>query len=219
MCFSRHVIQLQGGLPEKCVEILRTGGVLVYPTETYYALGCSANNAIAVEAIFTVKSRPGNKALPLLAANMEQAVQAADFSAYPEAFLKRFWPGPLTVLAPGRNVPGALLNAQGQLAIRVSSHVPARQLAAASAFPLVATSANIAGREPVSNARDLDKLLLARLARLELPWAILAEAECKESRQPSTIVAPQKATTGEFAVQILREGAISALALAGWRRC
>ena len=100
-------------------RFLRNGGVLVFPTETFYGLGCLAANAEAVARVYQLKHRPVHKPLPLLAAYAAQVDAVAELAAMPKGLLA-FWPGPLTVLLPARScLPPALVNAQGLAAVRL----------------------------------------------------------------------------------------------------
>ena len=101
---------------------LRNGGILIYPTETFFALGCMADQAAAVDMLYQIKGRPVHKPLPLLAADTTQVDRVALLTAMPIG-LEQFWPGPLTVLLPARpGLPASLVNPDGQVAVRVTPH-------------------------------------------------------------------------------------------------
>lgn len=198
--------------PAKCATLLRAGAILVYPTETYYAIGCMANASEAVKNIFQLKRRPEDKPLPLLASSLAQATLIADLSILPSDFLRHFWPGPLTVIAQGENVPAKLLNRQRKLAIRVSSLPLARKLASAVGFPLVCTSANFTGQAAVPRYEELDRKLLEQSASFSatiLPW------HGTGAGQPSTIVEPLRTASG-LVLKMHRQGAIATAELQKW---
>ncbi|MBO5490817.1 MAG: Sua5/YciO/YrdC/YwlC family protein, partial [Desulfovibrio sp.] len=114
---------------DAAARLLRRGGVLAFPTETLSGLGCLALDAAAVAQVYQLKRRPVHKPLPLLAADAAQADAVADLAAMPQD-LRAFWPGPLTVLLPGRAVlPPALKDSRGRAAVRVTSHPRAAALA------------------------------------------------------------------------------------------
>ncbi len=137
----------------RAVEMLRQGGVVAYPTETFYGLGCLADNTEAVERIFRIKGREEDKPLPLIVADEEMAFEVARTGGTGAAALapdlaKVFWPGPLTlVLRAGRDFPKGVAP-QGKIALRVSSHPTAQALARNLDNPLVSTSANTSGQAP-----------------------------------------------------------------------
>ena len=83
----------------QAARFLRAGGVLIFPTETFYGMGCLAAHAEAVARVYQLKCRPVHKPLPLLAAHAAQVDDVAELAAMPKG-LAAFWPGPLTVLLP-----------------------------------------------------------------------------------------------------------------------
>ena len=94
----------------QAASFLRAGGAMVFPTETFYGLGCLAAHAQAVARVYQLKCRPVHKPLPLLAAHAAQVDAVAELAAMPRGLLP-FWPGPLTVLLPARPcLPQALVN-------------------------------------------------------------------------------------------------------------
>lgn len=96
---------------DQAVACLLAGGILIYPTETFYAIGCLATRADAVDLIHAIKARPASSPLPLLAADLEQVLTVIDCAALPampagspdwQTLADRFWPGPLTLILPAR---------------------------------------------------------------------------------------------------------------------
>jgi L-threonylcarbamoyladenylate synthase len=143
--------------------ILRSGGVVIYPTETFYALGVVPWMEEAVERIFAIKSRDVGKALPLIASDLKAVRGAA--SRWPrsaDTLARVFWPGPLSLIVPALpSLPAALHAGTGKIALRVSSHPVATLLAGACGGLIVSTSANIAGGPAVESPASLDPGLLA----------------------------------------------------------
>jgi len=183
-------------------EALRRGGVVAYPTETFYALGALATDAAAVARLARAKGRPDGKPLPLVAAHRE-AVDAVAVLEGPAARLAAaFWPGPLTLVLPARPGLAAEVTAgTGTVGVRVPSSEVARTLAAHAGGPLVSTSANLAGEEPVVRAADLAPALRARLD------AVL-DGGATPGGLPSTVATFQGGT-----LRVLRAGAIPDAAL------
>ncbi|GAB4361499.1 MAG: L-threonylcarbamoyladenylate synthase [Methylohalobius sp. ZOD2] len=139
------------------VRLLQHGGIVAYPTEAVYGLGCDPWNQAAVQAILRLKSRPWQKGLLLIAASFEQL---SPFILPPPAdILARIlptWPGPVTWLLPAApGVPRWLRGNHATLAVRVTAHPVAAELCRAFGAPLVSTSANPADLPP---ARSLLKL-------------------------------------------------------------
>lgn len=196
------------------VRCLKDGGVIVYPTETFYALGCLAANAPAVEGIYRLKRRSLRKKLPLVAADYSQAATVASFSEGAQRLATQFWPGPLSLLVPVRNtcgecrLPEYLINAQGAVAIRVSGSSLARKLAFLAGGPLTASSANVSGNPPAAEITALDEDVLSALSSLGLPAGLLPPPDMADGPaggKSSTIVEPLTL----HAVRVVREGAVS----------
>lgn len=146
------LLKIDPGKPDEnvlaeAVGILKRGGVVAYPTETFYGLGADASNGAAVGKIFQIKGRNFRNPIAVIVDNEREAVPLAE--EIPETgriLMQKFWPGPLTLLfraAP--SVPVALTGGTGKIGVRVSSHPLARLLARGVAGPLTATSANLSG--------------------------------------------------------------------------
>jgi L-threonylcarbamoyladenylate synthase len=132
------------------VASLKRGEVIVYPTETLYGLGADALSADAVEKVFQLKGRNPANPIPVLVADCEMlGALVKEPSQLAVKLMANFWPGPLTIVLPGRpEVPRPLLNASGGIGVRISSHPIAAALAGALGRPLTATSANPSGKSP-----------------------------------------------------------------------
>lgn len=145
-------------------EVLRRGGLVVYPTETFYGLGCLATAEDALERLRVAKLRPEGKPLPLVAADRGQVEALAVLAGAAARLADRFWPGPLTLVLPaGPRVPDAITAGTGTVAIRVAGSAVARGLAARAGGALVSTSANPCGGPPPARVEALDAALRARV--------------------------------------------------------
>lgn len=189
---------------------LARGGVIIYPTETLYALGACALDAQAVDRIGVIKQRPPNKPLPILIGSLEQLHEVTDRDG-PEqrALIRQFWPGPLSILVPARpGLPRSIQNKDGCIAVRWTPHPVAQALAVQSGYGLAATSANFAGKPPADHPRDLDQKLIQAVDRVVLSPPYPAGG------LPSTLV--RIVSAGRL--QVLRHGAVSLdrLRQAGW---
>lgn len=192
-----------------------------------YAIGCRADKPDACARLCALKGRPAGSPLPLLAADTAQAARAVRLEAAPPPLLRRFWPGPLSLLLPA--LPGLapqVRNADGRAALRVTPHPLAARLAALAGGALTASSANFSGGAPAARAGELDAALLAALAGPEAvphsPAGGLLAARAPEEEPggglPSTLALPLSGTGGP-SLRVLRQGAVSADALmaAGFR--
>jgi L-threonylcarbamoyladenylate synthase len=134
-------------LAKACVA-LRAGGVVAFPTETYYGLAVDPFNQEALSRLFALKGRAGDKPVLLIVDNPSQlSTLVAEIPPPFPLLMERFWPGPLTLVFPGApSLPGMLTGHRGTIGVRVSSHPVARQLVRAFGRPLTATSANFSGQ-------------------------------------------------------------------------
>lgn len=125
--------------------MLLAGGLLIYPTDTLYALGGRALDSAVGSRVRIAKGRARGKALPLIAADTAQAAALAIWPAGAQRLAERFWPGPLTLVLPAApGLPEELTQGLGTLAVRVPALRLARELCSC-AGPLISTSANRSG--------------------------------------------------------------------------
>ena len=141
-------------------RILREGGIIAFPTETFYGLGVDARQEAALEKIFRIKGRNVRNPVSVIVDSEEQVIPLV--TAIPEAarfLMKRFWPGPLTlVFCAAPPVSSYLTGGTGKIGIRVSSHTVARGLAKRLSGPITATSANLSGGQECTTAADVIQL-------------------------------------------------------------
>jgi L-threonylcarbamoyladenylate synthase len=136
------------------VRIIRAGGLIAYPTEAVYGLGCDPRNPQAAQKLLDLKRRPMHKGLILIAADFAQlAPFLQPLSAADHAQLAATWPGPYTWLIPARtDTPRWLRGGHETLAVRVTAHPLAAALCRACGHALVSTSANFSRRPPARTA-------------------------------------------------------------------
>lgn len=166
------------------VAALRGGGVVAYPTEAVYGLGCDPRNASAFARLFALKQRPLSQGVLLIAADFAQLEPWLDLAATPAAALERAradWPGPHTWIFPrAADAPAWIAGTHAGIAVRVTAHAPAAALCRAFGAALVSTSANRHGEAPARSAAELramfpdgiDAILDAATGGLERPTAI-----------------------------------------------
>jgi L-threonylcarbamoyladenylate synthase len=152
---------------EQAAVVLQRGGLIAYPTEAVWGLGCDPFDAAAVQRLFEAKQRPEAKGLILIAASLAQLESLIDLAALPPerlADVLASWPGPHTWTVPARaGVPERLRGAHATLAVRVTAHPTAAALCTAFGGPIVSTSANLAGQPPPRQRADLDARVLAAI--------------------------------------------------------
>lgn len=139
---------------QRAVRQLRQGGVIAYPTEAVYGLGCDPLNRDAVDHLLSIKQRPVEKGLILIASRFEQLKPFVEVQ--PDEIRQRLdesWPGPITWLLPARQAtPRWLRGDHTSLAVRVTAHPLAAALCTAFGGPIVSTSANTADHAPARTA-------------------------------------------------------------------
>ena len=140
---------------ERAAEVLRAGGLVVFPTETVYGVGADATNPHAVARIFAAKGRPQFNPLISHVLSLADAERHGELHPLARALIETFWPGPLTIVVPRRaDSPVAELACAGlaTIALRSPSHPLARELLAAFGGPVVAPSANRSGHVSATTA-------------------------------------------------------------------
>jgi L-threonylcarbamoyladenylate synthase len=146
----------------RAAEILRAGGLVVFPTETVYGLGADAANPRAVARLYEAKGRPRFNPLIAHVLDLEAALAHADFHSKSIALAGKFWPGPLTLVAP-RHATSCVAELAcaglATIALRAPAHAMARALLAAFGGPIVAPSANRSGQvSPTTAAHSREEL-------------------------------------------------------------
>ena len=133
----------------RAAKLLRSGGVIAFPTDTVYGLGAAADDEVACRRIFAIKGRPVGLPLILMAAAESQLEGWVHVDSRAEEFIRRFWPGPLTLILHAKG--------GGTLGVRVPKHEVTLELLRA-AGPLMTTSANLHGKEPAMTADEASEL-------------------------------------------------------------
>ena len=177
---------------------IRQGGVVVFPTETFYGLAADPIQLEAVALIFELKGRPSGLALPLVASSLGQVERfVGPLRGASARLADEFWPGPLSLVldAPPAVAP-AVHGGTGTIAIRVTSHPVARDLADACGHPVTATSANRSGEPPADDLAGISTI--ARDRRV-----FVIDGGRTPGGEPSTIVDARVTP-----VRILRPGAV-----------
>lgn len=160
---------------------LKAGGVIAYPTESCFGLGCDPMNPRAVQRILKLKGRPKSKGLILIAARADQLAPYVDAQALRAAAQSGHWPAAVTLLLPAsRRCPAWLSGRHAKLAVRITAHPGAARLCNQLGMALVSTSANRAGGVALKRARDCQHMFGTQVR--VIPGKIGA------ARRPSTII-------------------------------
>ena len=131
---------------DRAAEVISSGGIVVYPTDTSYGLGCDPRNRDALERLVAVKRRDRRVGFPLLFADASQCESYHEFGSLEKVIARIFWPGALTLIVdPRPEVPSHITAGRSSIAIRVPDHVIPRGIARRIDGPIVGTSANRSG--------------------------------------------------------------------------
>ncbi len=154
-------MQIFHSTPENIVataEIVKEGGLVVYPTDTVYGLGCDPFNLEAVERLREVKGSR-DKPFPILSSSLDGVAKVAEFSPKVREICKRYWPGPLTLVLPKKPLPIAATLGADTVGVRIPNNQVALTLIKLSGGILVGTSANKTGAQPTSTAAEARRQL------------------------------------------------------------
>ena len=166
-------------------RVIRSGGVVLVPTETFYALAVDPRQEEAVRRVFQIKNRNESNALPLIASSrsvVDEIIALPDGRT--QELMSRFWPGSLTILLrPSIELSRLLIGNRGLIAIRVPPRCPARELANRSGGLITATSANLSG---APNPDEVSKIDLSVVSAVDLVMDLGPTGGTK----PSTVVEP-----------------------------
>lgn len=183
---------------ERAVEILNNGGIVAYPTETFYGLGVKFDNEASLRKLYELKKRPKEKPMPLIIGSRASLSMIAVFvNEIAESLMDKFWPGPLTLLLKAKKGLSPYLTADtGRITVRIPGESAALYLVREAGFPITATSANPSGMPP---AEDADAVIRYFGEKIDM----VIDGGRTAGGLPSTIVD----AAGE-SIKIVREGVI-----------
>jgi L-threonylcarbamoyladenylate synthase len=203
------IVEIDPDHPEKafsrCRDVIRAGGVIVYPTDTVYGLGADPKNPRAVRKLFTIKGRQtGQPILLLIGDSNEVQDWAAEITQRAKGVIERFWPGPLTLVFKARpEVMADLTGGTGTIGLRVPGNALTRQLLASLGTALTGTSANISSRQSPRTAQEASDVLGGMVD-------LVLDGGRTGGGNPSTVV-----DVSADELKVIREGAIPSRELLG----
>jgi L-threonylcarbamoyladenylate synthase len=179
------------------VSALRSGGVVAFPTETFYGLAVDPRSALAVKRIFELKRREADQPLPLIASGIDQILDhVGTLTPLARRLARHGWPGPLTLIIPASaSLCEGVHLSTGKVAVRVPANAVARALARSAGHAITSTSANISGNPPPSTPEQV----IASIHGID----VLIDSGPTPAGLPSTIVD----ATGDAPV-LVRAGAV-----------
>ena len=181
---------------EKASQIINQGGVVIFPTDTVYGIGCDPYNKASIEKIYKIKSRDITKSVPVLTYSIETAERIAQFDQLTKKIVKKFWPGPLTIILKVTDEKiKKSLNLENKIAIRVPDHKCTLELLKKCNY-LVGTSANISGDVPYTNPKECLKKIQ--------DYDVFVDGGIITSNGESTIIEIENKE-----IKIIREGSLT----------
>lgn len=183
----------------QAVSLLDCGGLVAYPTETFYGLAVRADDGPAIKKIFAVKKRERGKPISILIPNQKHLkTWAKNIKQRDRVLIKHFWPGPLTlVFCARKSVTRALTAGKGKIGIRVSSHGTAQALAKKLGAAITTTSANLSGRLPCLTPEAVHRQFYKKID------GIVGRSRLKSSRGSTVLDVSGRE------VRLLREGEVT----------
>ena len=185
-------------------RIVKSGGAVIYPTDTLYGLGCNPFDSKAVERVYRLKGRVG-KPLPVLSSSLGNVLRVAILDEPALQLAYSYWPGQLTLVTRARpEIVGVLTAGRESVGVRIPASIQALEIIEASGGLLVGTSANPSGAPAPRRLEELD----SRLA--EAVDLVIDGGPCRFGR-PSTVVEVVRGS-----LRVLREGAVEVEELRKW---
>ena len=185
---------------QRATGVIKSGGVIVYPTDTVYGLGCDPFNIKAVRRLLRIKQRSGTKGLLLLVNSWPQLRRVVKPTSNQLKLLKRYWPGSLTVVLPkNQAVPALVTGGRRTVAVRWPKQAFVKKLLKVSKCPIVSTSANLSGQPPAYTVNKVKSQFQGERYQPDL----IIDAGRLPDNPPSTIIQFKGRK-----IEVVRQGAL-----------
>lgn len=168
---------------KKAIEVLKNGGIVIFPTDTAFGIGCRIDDEKAIRRLFDIRKRPLTQATPVLVSDLGMAKKYAATPEYViERLIKLYWPGALTIVLPCKieKVPTFVRGGGSNIGIRTPNHPVALEIIKGVGVPILGPSANFHGEKTPYRFEDLDKKLIKLV-----DYVIFGECTLK---QQSTVI-------------------------------
>lgn len=192
----------------EAIKILKNGGIVVFPTDTAFGVGCRIDDGKAIRRLFELRRRPKSQATPVLVETLEMAQKyLLPLPQEVKNLMKKYWPGALTLILPciRLKVPALVRGGGLTLGVRIPDYPVTRRLIREVGMPILGPSANFSGAKTPYKYEDLDPKFLAKVD------FVIKEGESKWGKSSTVIDCSQKPW------KIVREGAIKIEGIL-WRR-
>lgn len=177
-------ISLKQALDEACKELAK-GGIIIYPTDTLYGIGCDALNEESVKKISRIKRRKKNSPFSIIVKSIEEIEKYAFLNETSRKIVEKLFPGPFTVILPKKKtIPGVVTGNSDTVGIRIPDNIFVKKLADIYGNPIVTTSVNLSQSEAVNDPKGMMKIFRKEKEKPDL----LLDFGAIKNNNPSTIV-------------------------------
>ena len=184
---------------KKAITVIKQGGVVIFPTDTAFGIGCRIDDEKAVERLFAIRKRPQDMAAPVLFDSIERVRKfVLSFDSKVEQLMQEYWPGALTIVLPCQTdkVPFLVRGGGSTLGVRIPDHKVPIQIVSGSDIPILGSSANFHGEKTPYSFPELDKDLVKLVD-------FIVVGKTKRKNLTSTVV-----DCSVLPFKILRQGAV-----------
>lgn len=182
----------------KAVEVLKSSGIVIFPTDTAFGIGCRMDDENAVSKLFDLRRRPLEKAVPVLADSIEMVKEyVSEIPDDAKLLMEQYWPGALTIVLKANSNVSLLVRGGGDtVGFRIPNNDTVQTIIAGVGVPILGPSANFAGEKTPFEFEDLDRELIKLVD-------FVVSGECT-IKKPSTVI-----DCSQKPFRVLREGAIT----------
>lgn len=185
---------------EKAISILKEGGIVIYPTDTAFGIGCRIDDKKAIERLFRIRKRPRSQPTPVLVDTVKMVQEYLEPISQEviDKLVEPYWPGALTIVLPCKTgrVPKSVRGGGNTLGVRIPNHPITRSIISGVGVPILGPSANFHGEKTPCKLEDLDRELVSQVD-------YVVKGECSLKQSSTVIDCSQKPW------RIIREGAVS----------
>lgn len=182
----------------KAIKIAKNGGIIIFPTDTAFGIGCRVDDEISIKKLFSIRKRSKDKAMPVLVSSIKMAEKYVDITPSAKKLMKKYWPGGLTlVLNVKKEMTSSLVRGGGEtLGVRMPRHSTIRKLIANVGVPILGSSANFSGGTTPYRIAEIDHGLIAKVD-------FMLSGRCSLGKASTVVDVTKKKW------KIIRQGAVS----------
>ncbi|MEK9130147.1 MAG: L-threonylcarbamoyladenylate synthase [Patescibacteria group bacterium] len=196
-------MSIQNNIIQKAINVLKNGGIIIYPTDTCYGMGVDATNKKAIKKLIALKGRDFKKPISVIVKNLQMAQEIGVFNLQTKKLFKKYLPGPLTLVVKKKKniyqLPNILTAGKQKIGIRMPNNKMAIKIVKKFNKPITATSANISNKTECYSKQEILKQFGKKIQQIDL----IIDIGKLSKNKPSTIV-----EVAENKLKILRQGSL-----------